>query len=303
MDKSLEIEIEGHRLTAVLTHSDNSGIPVFFLHGITGSPYFWTPELTSPFQHLGSCYSLSLPGHFPAVLPRGFPAACLTPELIARLIAGAIQKTVGNRKVLLVGHSTGGFAALSTAIYYPEAVAGIISIAGFCRGQWTGALGLMQWLVRQGSIGRAVFKKTYRLGGVNRAIFRMFWHVYVNDHMALSRHPGFATVVNTTFPGLQKLDLDAMLSYFTVMPQIDITPCLSKITIPTCLIAGDKDPIVPPKQSAIMAEKITTARRVVVKGAGHLTFFERPMEYRRAIDSWLTEFQPLYSNYPFNISS
>jgi pimeloyl-ACP methyl ester carboxylesterase len=291
MDKSLEIEIEGHRLAAVLTHSDNSGIPVFFLHGIAGSLYFWIPELTSPFQHLGSCYSLSLPGHFPAVFPKDFPADCLTAELIARLVSCAIQKIVGTRKVLLVGHSTGGFAALSTAIYHPEVVAGIVSIAGFGRGQWTGALGLMQWLVRQGLIGRAVFKKTYQLGGVNRTIFRTFWHVYASDHIALSKHPGFAAVVNATFPGLQKLDLDAMLSYFTGMPQTDITPCLSKVTVPTCLIAGDKDPIVPPTQSATIAEQVTGTTLAVIKGAGHLPFFERPREYKRAIDTWLTEFQ------------
>ena len=291
MDKSLEMEIEGHRLAAVLTHSDSSGIPVFFLHGITGSLYFWIPELTSPFQHLGSCYSLSLPGHFPAVLPRDFPAACLTAELIARLVSCAIQKIVGTRKVLLVGHSTGGFVALSTAIYHPEVVAGIVSIAGFGRGQWTGALGLNQWFVRQGAMGRAIFKKVYQLGGLNQTIFRTFRHVYVNDHAALSRHPDFATGVADMFPGLQKLDLDAMVSYFTVMPQTDITPCLSKVTVPTCLIAGDKDPIVPPNQSATIAEQVSGARLTIIKGAGHLPFFERPMEYKRAIDTWLTEFQ------------
>ena len=144
MDQSLEIEIEGHRLAAALTHSGNPDTPVFFLHGIGGSVYFWIPELTSPFHDVGTCYSLSLPGHFPAVLPKDFTAACLTPELIARLTSSAIRKIVGNKKVLLVGHSTGGFAALSTALYYPEAVAGIVSIAGFARGQWIGALGLNQ---------------------------------------------------------------------------------------------------------------------------------------------------------------
>jgi len=293
MNKLWEMEIEGHRLAATLTHSTNSGIPVFFLHGIGGSIYFWTPAETSLFQNVGSCYSLSLPGHFPAVLPRDFTAASLTAELIAQLLSRAIQEIVGNRKVLLVGHSTGGFAALCTAIYAPKVVAGIVSIAGFSRGQWTGALGFNQWLVRQGSIGCAMFKKVYQLGGVNPAIFRMFWQVYANDHMALFKHPHFDTVINSTFPYVQKLDLESMASYFAVMPKIDITPYLSKIDTPTCVIVGDRDPIVPARQSSTIAEKIAKSSLAVIKGSGHLPFFEKPMEYKRAVDSWLAEFQSI----------
>lgn len=285
------MEVEGHRLAAVLRHSSNSGIPVFFLHGISGSAYFWTPQLTSPFHDLGLCYSLSLPGHFPAVFPRDFRAGCLTAELIARLVSGGIQKLTGHQKVLLVGHSTGGFAALSTAIYHPEVVAGIVSIAGFAKGQWTGALGLNQWLVRRGSIGCALFKRVYQIGGMNQAIFRMFWHVYVNDHAALWKHPQFREVIAETFPAIQGLDLEAMVSYFTVMPDTDITPCLPQISVPTCVIVGDKDPIVPPKQSATIALSVYNSRLAIIKGAGHLPFFERPVEYERAINDWLACFQ------------
>ncbi len=291
MKKSWEIEIEGHRLAAALIHSNDSDIPVVFLHGIGGSIYFWTSDLASSFYNLGPCYSLSLPGHFPAFLPKDFTSASLTPELIARLLSSAIQEVVGNRKVLLVGHSAGGFAALCTAIYAPEVAAGIVSIAGFSKGQWIGALGFNQWLVRQGRIGRALFKKVYQLGGVNKEIFRMFWQVYANNHMALFKHPHFNAVVTSTFPYVQNLDLDSMVSYFTIMPQIDITSHLSNIDIPTCLIVGDKDPIVPAGQSFIIAEKIINSNLIVIKDAGHLPFFEKPIEYTKAIDSWLAEFQ------------
>lgn len=294
MTKSWEMQVEGHRLVAVSTNtSEDFGIPVVFLHGIGGSIYFWSPDLTAPFHELGSCYSLSLPGHFPAILPKDFTPACLTAELIARLLSSAIQELVGNRKVLLVGHSAGGFAALSTAIYAPEVVAGIVSIAGFSKGQWIGALGFNQWLVRQGSIGRAIFKKVYQLGGINPAIFRMFWQVYANDHRALLKHPHFSTAVDNTFPYVQNLDLESMVSFFAIMPQINITPDLSRIDVPTCVIVGNKDPIVPSRQSLIIAEKIANSNLTVIKGSGHLPFFEKPIEYKRAVDTWLAEFQSL----------
>jgi pimeloyl-ACP methyl ester carboxylesterase len=291
MDERLEIEIEGHRLAAVLTHSCNRGIPVFFLHGIGSCIHFWTPELTSSFHHLGPCYALSLPGHFPAAFPKDFPAECLSAEQIARLMACAIQRIVGHQKVLLVGHSTGGFAALSTAIYHPEVVAGVVSIAGFAKGQWTGALGFNQWLVRQGPLGRAAFKKIYQFGGTGKLIYRMYWHVYVKDHISLWKHPHIQTVLGVTLPYFRRLNLEAMVSYFRIMPHTDITSALSSITVPICLITGDKDPIVSPEQSVTIAEKVTHAKLVILKGAGHLPFFERPEEYKRAIDSALGDFQ------------
>lgn len=289
MNEYLEIEIECHRLAVILAHPGDGDIPVFFLHGIGGSVSFWTPELTSAFHDLGPCYSLSLPGHFPAAFPRDFPAACLTAELIARLVSSAIQKTVDNKKVLLVGHSTGGFAVLSTAIYHPEIVAGIVSIAGFSKGQWGGVLGFCQWLVRQGPIGRSIFRKVYQMGGLSPAIFRMYWQAYVNNRISLLKNPHFGAITDAMLPYFRKLDMDAMVSYFSVMPYTDITPCLSEITVPTCLITGDKDPIVHPKQSSTVAEKAPNTKLSVIKGAGHLPFFENPMEYKGAIVKWLTE--------------
>jgi pimeloyl-ACP methyl ester carboxylesterase len=291
MDKSFEIEVEGHRMAAVLAHPGDSDVPVFFLHGIGGSVRFWTPELTAPFYDTGPCYSLSLPGHFPAVFRKGFPAECLTAELIARLVSNTIRKTVGNRKALLVGHSTGGFAALCTAIYHPEVVEGVISIAGFAQGQWAGVLGFCQWLVRQGAFGRSIFKTVYHIGGLHPSIFRMYWQGYVNDHRSLLKSPDFKMVADAMLPYFQKLDMEAMVSYFTVMPHTDITSCLPEISVPTCLIVGDEDPIVPPKQSSIIAETVTGAELFLIKGSGHLPFFERTVEYKRAIEAWLTTFQ------------
>jgi pimeloyl-ACP methyl ester carboxylesterase len=84
-----------------------------------------------------------------------------------------------------------------------------------------------------------------------------------------------------------------MVSYFTAMPQTDITSHLSKIVAPTCVITGDKDPIVPPMQSSIIAKKIVNSNLVTIKGSGHLPFFEKPIEYKRAVNAWLAEFRSL----------
>lgn len=293
MKKSWEIPIEGHQLVAVSTNSNPTGVPVVFLHGIGGSLYFWTTEHTALFDPLGPGYSLSLPGHYPAAFPPNFEDASLTAESIAKILAGAVREIVGSQKVILVGHSTGGFSALSLGIYAPEVVAGIICIGGFAKGQWTGAFGFSQWLVRQGALGRAIFKGIYRLGGVNPTIYRLLWQIHVHNQTALFRYWGFNTVVNDNFPAIRKLDLEAMRCYYRVMPHIDITPALHKITAPTYIMAGDCDPTVAPIQSHIIAEKVAHSKLAVLKGVGHLPFFEKPVEYKRIMETWITQLQSL----------
>jgi len=144
------MQIEVHQLAAVSTNSNVVGIPVIFLHGMGGSIFFWTPDQTALFDQMGPCYSLSLPSHYPAILPLNFGVECLTAELIAKLISGAILEIVGSQKVLLLGHSTGGFAALSTAIYAPEVVGGVICIAGFAKDN-----GQAHLVSTNGSFGKA----------------------------------------------------------------------------------------------------------------------------------------------------
>jgi len=87
-----------------------------------------------------------------------------------------------------------------------------------------------------------------------------------------------------------------MLNYYTVMPQIDITPSLPKITAPTCVIVGDRDPIVPPVQSYLIADKVANANLSVIKGAGHVSFFERPVEYKQIINAWVMQFQTRFQS-------
>ena len=64
----------------------------------------------------------------------------LTVEMIVHVLTAAIRNLVGNQSVILVGHSTGGFAALAIAAHTPEIVRCVVSISGFAQGIWTGML-------------------------------------------------------------------------------------------------------------------------------------------------------------------
>jgi pimeloyl-ACP methyl ester carboxylesterase len=53
-------------------------------------------------------------------------------------------------------------------------------------------------------------------------------------------------------------------------------PWLSRIGAPTLVIAGDRDPIAPPRSARLLARRIPTAQLELVPGAGHLLLLDQP---------------------------
>jgi len=59
--------------------------------------------------------------------------------------------------------------------------------------------------------------------------------------------------------------------------------------IPTMLLVGAEDAIIPAAVMEMMAHRIPQARFVKVAGAGHSVYFERPDDFNRAVTEFLTE--------------
>ncbi|MFP4343615.1 MAG: alpha/beta fold hydrolase [Anaerolineales bacterium] len=287
MNQLQQIDVAGHRIAVrPLNAEESSGPPIFLIHGITASLYFWIHDLFAPFAPYGPCYALSLPGHYPAAFPEGFKREELTAERLAHVLDEAIRRVVGERPVVLAGHSTGGFAALDIAAHFPERAHRVVSISGFAHGRWTGLLGFNQRLARTG-VGGLLFRLLYELNRVTRRGQLASWRVYVASARRLFAYPHIDEVFNDCYPAFKRLDLRAMTHYFATMPDIDIAPLLERIQAPTLVVVGKKDPIVPPAQASLIAERVPHATLVEVEGVGHLPFFEAPADYRRAVEPWL----------------
>jgi len=282
-----EMDIGGHKIVARIYNEDKAGIPVIFIHGITATIDFWEPAQTPIFNKHFRWYSLSLPGHYPAQLPSEFRKESVTAGMIAQVLTDAIKELVGDQPVMLVGHSTGAFAALSIAANNPEMVSGVISISGFAQGRWTGALGIFQKLARFGIIGRVLFKINFNILASTIWIYRFGVGLYAKDRKALYSNTDFNTGVVIAYRGTKKFDLNSLLPFFNRMPDIDISELLPNITAPTLALAGDSDPIVPPEQSQIIVERVPKGEKVLLEGAGHLPMFERQDEFNRVITDWV----------------
>lgn len=67
----------------------------------------------------------------------------------------------------------------------------------------------------------------------------------------------------------------------------DVTRTVRQIVAPTLVIVGNEDPITPVAEAQGIANEVAGAELVVIPGAGHLTNIEMPVEFNRAVLSFL----------------
>ncbi|CAA7599413.1 Alpha/beta hydrolase fold-1 [Acididesulfobacillus acetoxydans] len=58
---------------------------------------------------------------------------------------------------------------------------------------------------------------------------------------------------------------------------------LGQIRVPTLVLAGSEDIVIPPQNSALLAERIPGARLLIFPEAGHLFFIEQAEEFNRQV--------------------
>jgi pimeloyl-ACP methyl ester carboxylesterase len=279
--------VNGHSLVASALNPHQPGQPTILLHRITASIAAWSAQEAAPWLATGPCFSLSLPGHFPARFPVGFDEHDIDAEMIADTLSAGIRALVGDTPVTLVGHSTGGFAALAVAATAPQQVQRVVSVSGFARGQWTGVLGWNQRTVRAGRIGQGLFRALYDLCRQTRRIFKASLRIYVYDTARFYAYPGLDDYLTRCLPNYRGLDLHAMAHYFARMPELDISSWLPRISVPMLLVTGANDPTVPATESVRIARRMPRATLRTLPECGHLPALEQPAALEAVVRPWL----------------
>lgn len=62
---------------------------------------------------------------------------------------------------------------------------------------------------------------------------------------------------------------------------------LKSVLAPTLIIWGSRDRVVPLEHGAFMARHIPSARLAVIRGAGHMPFYQKPEEFKRLVLAFL----------------
>lgn len=283
------LEIAGHRLAAIVALEGRAGTPVVFIHGITASVDFWPATLPAAVRDSIPWVSLSLPAHYPSRLPAAVRPADITEEMFAELHAGAISQLAGGQRVALVGWSTGGFSALNLAARRPEIVASVLSISGFAKGSWRGLIGHMQCLLRLGRFGRRAFEQIWTQLARRRWLFDRCLALAAANRQAFWNSPLTRPALDSWQYALAHHNLPELAVLFERLGDLDIRDDLARISAPTLIVGGDRDPFIPIEHTRFLAGQIPGARLHVLENTGHMYFSECTEEYFRLLQAWLAE--------------
>jgi pimeloyl-ACP methyl ester carboxylesterase len=74
-----------------------------------------------------------------------------------------------------------------------------------------------------------------------------------------------------------------------MMHRPDSTPLLAQVAVPTLVITGDEDELIPINESRAIATAVRGATLVVIPRAGHLSNLEQPDAFNTALTAFLTK--------------
>ncbi|MBW8269134.1 alpha/beta fold hydrolase [Caldovatus aquaticus] len=239
-----------------------SEVPVVLLHGIGGAA--WGPTLRALAPRPVLDWPLPGYGGTPLLPETSFPAWAAA--LAARLEAEGIARAD------ILGHSIGGMLAQEFALAFPERVRRLVLYAT------TPAFG-----GRDPSFAEQFLAE--RLAPLDAG----------KDMAALAAETLPPMLGPAAPPGAAEAAIAAMAAVpeaayraaVRCLATFDRRAALGRIAAPTLLLAGERDPLAPPRTMERMAQAIADARLVVLPGAGHLAHLECPEAFNAAVRAFL----------------
>ncbi len=276
-----EVELHGHR---VGYRQAGEGPLLLLLHGITSTGEAWREVM----PRLAERYTVIAPdmlGHGQSAKPRGDYSLGAYAAGLRDLLA-----VLDFDRGTVVGHSLGGGIAMQFAYLFPEHVErmALISSGGLGKevhpllrastlpgSEWVLPLMAREWSVNAGDAVRKVASKLGLEAGPDLAEFAR----------------GYASLIDS---GARDAFLDTMRG--VIGPDGQKVSALDRLyladQVPTMLIWGSDDPVIPVAHGRNAHEIIAGSRYVELEGSGHWPMLDSPTRVVHELTSFIDETEP-----------
>ena len=250
--------------TELLTHRAGEGPPIVLVHGLMGRGSTWSRQTPWLAAH-GAVYTYDAPWHRGRDVADEHPVST---ERFASALAAALEPL--QRPVTLVGHSMGGLHAWCLAAARPELVTALVveDMAPDFRGRTTGPW--EPWLHAlpvEFASAQQIFDEFGDVAG------QYFLEAFDRTATGWRLH-GHAE---------RWIEIAAEWGTRHYWDQ------WRAVRVPRLLIEAGNS-VTPPGQMREMQETGTRATYLHVPGAGHLIHDDAPLEYREAVEAFLSTF-------------
>ena len=233
--------------------------PVVMIHGPGDSHLAWPAAMRRlPGERI---YALDLPGH-------GSSEGTGRHDVLdyARDVIGFMDE-VGLRTAVIVGHSLGGAIALTLAVNNPEHVLGLCLIGAAAR-----------MPVNASILSGLSTPDEYR-----SAVSLISAYSYASETSHDLKKPAEQRMLAAR-PAVLQGD-------FVACDSFDLRSELPRIQVPTLILCGAEDRIVPVERARATHGALPNATLRIIAGAGHMVMLERPVESASELERFLDRFE------------
>lgn len=229
--------------------------PVILLHGSGGTHLSWPPEI----RRLGgfNVYAVDLPGHGKS---EGYGEQSI--ELYAKQVVDWMH-SLEMYRVFVIGHSLGGAIALEIARMFPKSVPGLGLIGVGARLQIP--IEILDHLINPVTVQAALNQVT-----------SLSFCSETNPRLVEL----FSKQLTKVRPGVLRGD-------FLASQEFNVTDKPMNVTIPTIIIAGAQDKIVPLSSTQLIVSQFSQGELSVIPDAGHMLMLEKPREVSHRLFQFL----------------
>jgi 3-oxoadipate enol-lactonase len=243
---------------------EGRGVPLLFVHGFPLSRGTWQKQIDA----LRSSYRVIAPDL------RGFgesqAGAGAIPMTQYADDLHALLQQLKTGPVVLIGHSMGGYVSFAFLRQYSKMVRGLVLVSTRA-GKDT----------PEAAAGRCATAEKVRAKGLEVVIEAMAPKMLAadnHDRAMMEQVRGFIA------PSKPEGVIGALLG---MAERPDAAAELAGITVPTLIITGADDTLIPSTESEKLAQTIPGSQLNIIPHAGHLVAFEQPDKFNHVLEEWL----------------